>query len=148
MRARRGLKAESFVEPGQISLRSYAKQRILNEMIQAVKNHAHFSPNYIIMLLDFSSVRVFSSCCKWYELYQVGVYHTEILEKKRKKYPCTDAIYFISPTLRSVTKLIDDYTKADATESASTTLDDRPQYGCVHLCFTSKVPDEMMVQIA
>ena len=105
------MQKESFVDAGQVSLRSYAKQRILNEMISAVKQHANFSPSYIIMILDFSSVRVFSSCCKWYELYQAGVYHTEILEKKRKKYPHTDAIYFISPTMRSVQKLIADFSK-------------------------------------
>jgi len=71
-------------------------------MIQAVKNHANFTPNYLIMILDSSSCRVFSSCCKWYELYTAGVYHTEILERKRKKYPSTDAIYFISPSRRSI----------------------------------------------
>jgi len=138
------MQKESFVEAGQLSLRSYAKQRILNEMITAVKHHANFSPQYILMILDFSSVRVFSSCCKWYELYQAGVYHTEILERKRKKYPSTDAIYFISPTMRSVLKLIDDFTKKETDDEGATNLDDRPQYGCVHLCFTSKVSDEMM----
>ena len=101
MKARR-LKQESHVETNTVSLRSYAKQRILNEMIQTVKSHANFNPDYLIMILDFSSVRVFSSCCKWFELYAAGVYHTEVLEKKRKKYPHTDAIYFISPTKRSI----------------------------------------------
>ena len=98
----RKLNRESQLESTTVSLRSYAKQRILNEMIQAVKNHAHFNREYLIMVLDYSSVRVFSSCCKWFELYEAGVYHTEILEKKRKKYPRTDAIYFISPTRRSI----------------------------------------------
>ena len=105
----RKLNRESQLESTTVSLRSYAKQRILNEMIQAVKNHAHFNKEYLIMVLDYSSVRVFSSCCKWFELYEAGVYHTEILEKKRKKYPRTDAIYFISPTRRSILKLIDDF---------------------------------------
>ena len=81
-------------------------------MITEVKNHAHFMQDYLIMVLDFSSCKVFSSCCKWFELYTVGVYHTEILEKKRKKYPRTDAIYFISPTPRSVDKLVDDFKKS------------------------------------
>ena len=91
-----------MAEGGASSLRSYAKQRVVNEMILAVKNHANFSQEYLIMILDFSSSKVFSSCCKWFELYQAGVYHTEILEKKRKKYPRTDAIYFISPSRRSI----------------------------------------------
>ena len=112
MRGNRKLR-ESQAEGGSVSLRSYAKQRILNEMIQAVKNHANFSPEYLIMILDFSSARVFASCCKWYELYQAKVYHTEILEKKRKKYPMTDAIYFISPSRRSIQKLVEDFKKPE-----------------------------------
>ena len=96
------LNKESFQQSDTISLRSYSKQRILNEMIAAVQRNSQFTPNYLIMILDFSSCRVFSSCCKWWELYKAGVYHTEILEKKRKKYPRTDAIYFISPTRRSI----------------------------------------------
>ena len=84
------------------SLRGYAKYRILNEMIEAVKRNHEFSPDYLILILDTSAVRVFSSVCKFFELYKVGLYHTEILEKKRKKYPKTDAIYFISPTKRSI----------------------------------------------
>ena len=70
----------------------------------------------LIMILDFSSSKVFSSCCKWFELYQAGVYHTEILEKKRKKYPRTDAIYFISPSRRSIQRLVDDFKALASTE--------------------------------
>ena len=46
---------------------------------------------------------------QFFELYKVGLYHTEILEKKRKKYPKTDAIYFISPKRRSIEILIKDF---------------------------------------
>ena len=146
MRAGRKLKEASFAEASTVSLRSYAKQRILNEMISAVKGHAHFTPNYLVMILDYSSCRVFSSCCKWFELYAAGVYHTEILEKKRKKYPRTDAIYFISPSHRSINKLIDDFKKPEQTEEGSKpgNIDTRPQYGCVHLCFTQKVPEDLL----
>ena len=80
-------------------------------MIEAVKNNSEFSRDYLIMILDHSAVRVFSSACKFFELYKVGLYHTEILEKKRKKYPNTDAIYFISPTRRSIQRLVEDFTE-------------------------------------
>ena len=68
MKARK-LKQESMVESSTVSLRNYAKQRILKDMISSVKNNANFSSEYIIMILDQSSVKVFSSCCKWFELY-------------------------------------------------------------------------------
>ena len=50
--------------------------------------------------------------------------------------------------MRSIQKLIDDYKKSDTKEQGAANLDDRPQYGCVHLCFTSKVPNDMLTQIA
>ena len=80
-------------------------------MIEAVKKNSEFSRDYLIMILDHSAVRVFSSVCKFYELYKVGLYHIEILEKKRKKYPQTDAIYFISPKRRSIETLIKDFSE-------------------------------------
>ena len=78
-------------------------------MIDKVKSQSAFDKDYLIMVLDHSSVRVFSSCCQFFELYKAGLYHTEILEKDRKKYPRTDAIYFISPTKRSIMRLIEDF---------------------------------------
>lgn len=37
-----------------------------------------------------------------------------MIDRKRKKYPKTDAIYFITPTQRSVQRLIDDFDKKSA----------------------------------
>ena len=118
-------------------------------MIEAVKRNSQFSRDYLILILDSSAVRVFSSVCKFFELYKVGLYHTEILEKKRKKYPKTDAIYFISPTRRSIQRLVEDFSDNPHGEdpSQAPTIDQRPQYGCVHLCFTSKVSNELMALI-
>lgn len=130
------------------SLRGYAKYRILNEMIEAVKRNSEFSKEYLIMILDQSAVRVFASVCKFFELYKVGLYHTEILEKKRKKYPKTDAIYFISPKRRSIEILIKDFAENQQDDPNQQTVDHRPHYGCVHLCFTSNVSDELMEMIS
>ena len=94
-------------------------------MISAVRRtHGSSAKKYLIMIMDVSSCKVFSSCCKWFELYSAGVYHTEILEKKRKKYPQTDAIYFISPSRRSVQKLIDDFSE-NASDSTKANPDTR-----------------------
>jgi syntaxin-binding protein 1 len=61
------------------------------------------------MIVDSQSSKVFSSCCKFYELYQEKLYHVEMIERRRKKFPKTDAIYFITPTKRSIQRLIDDF---------------------------------------
>ena len=81
---------------------------------------------------------IFSSCCQFYELVSNSkIYHVEKLEKKRKKYQKTDAIYFITPSEQSIKALI-----ADFPDEAS------KKYGAVHLCYTSHVSDELLLPIA
>lgn len=55
---------------------------------------------------------------------------------KRKRFPHTDALYFISPTQTAVNHLLSDFN------------DDKVCYGGVHLCFTSKLSDDLIKQIA
>ena len=105
-----------------ITLRGYAKFRILNEMIKAVKENAVFSKDYIIMILDDVTAKIFKQTCKMYDLFLFKVYHLEKLGLKRKRYTKTDAIYFISPSDDSIQKLINDYSDPSFI-----------QYGSVHL---------------
>jgi hypothetical protein len=91
------------------TLRYYAKARILNDMIASTKKRALYDKNYIILVMDASALKVFSSCCKMFEVYGSGLYHIERLEKKRKKFPTTDVIYFISPNKSSIQRLLDDF---------------------------------------
>ena len=98
------------------TLRSYAKWRILIDMLDCVKKHAVCSRDDLILIMDSSALKVFSSCCKLFDVYRAGLYHIERLEKKRKKYPKTDAIYFISPTKESIECLLNDFRKEPKNE--------------------------------
>lgn len=90
------------------------------------------------MVVDNAALKVFSSCCQMYELISISkVYHVEKLNKNRKKFRKTDAIYFVSPCEESIQQICDDFTD-EATR----------KYGAVHLCFTSHVSDELMLPIA
>jgi hypothetical protein len=93
------------------SLRDYAKFRILDDMVGIVKRHVLGDREYLILVMDTSALKVFSSCCKLFDVYKAGLYHIERLEKKRKKYPNTNAIYLISPTEESINRLIEDFNK-------------------------------------
>lgn len=97
----------------------------------------------MILVVDHQSLKVFSSCCKFYELYQQHLYQLEIIDRRRKKYPKTDAIYFITPTKRSVQRLIDDFEKKSSS-SMGEELIYKPQYGAAHVFFTSKVPEHLL----
>ena len=50
------------------SLRSYAQWRILKDMIDQAKKNA-FNKEYLVMVVDNQSLKVFSSSCKFYDLY-------------------------------------------------------------------------------
>jgi hypothetical protein len=112
-------------------------------MVSSAKKKALHDKEYLIMIVDSQSSKVFSSCCKFYELYQEKLYHVEMIERRRKKFPKTDAIYFITPTKRSIQRLIDDF-EIKEKKGVSEELISKPQYGAVHLFFTSKVPESLI----
>ena len=68
-----------------------------------------------------------------YDLFLFKIYQIEKLNKKRKRYEKTDAIYFISPSRESIQHLIDDFSNPE-----------RIQYGAVHLCFAGHISDEQI----
>ena len=80
-------KAQKGAEAEGTTLRSYAKWRILNDMVDQCKKRTRFDRDYIILVMDSSALKVFSSCCKMFDVYKAGLYHIERLEKRRKKYP-------------------------------------------------------------
>ena len=85
------------------TLRFYAKNRVLVDMVENVRRHIKYSKDYIIMVVDTPAMKVFSSCCQLYELVSIAkIYHVEKIEKKRKKFNKTDAIYFITPNAQSI----------------------------------------------
>jgi syntaxin-binding protein 1 len=81
-------------------------------MLETARRHTE-NKDYLIMVLDKASLRVFSSCCKFFDVYKANVYQIERLEYKRKRYPQTDAVYFISPTEESIDYLLQDYKSND-----------------------------------
>ena len=130
------------------SLRAYAKRRILTDMVNQVRRYCKYGNNaegrgkdegYIILVLDKSALKVFSSCCQLWELMSISkIYQIEKLENNRKQYKKTDVIYFITPTADSIARLCDDFKKEKF----------KPKYNAVHLCFTSHVSAELMEPIA
>ena len=79
-------------------------------MVENVRRHCFFSKDYLIMVVDSPALKVFSSCCQLYELVSISkIYHIEKIEKTRKRYPQTDAIYFITPSEQSIDSLIKDF---------------------------------------
>ena len=93
-----------------LQLRQLAIDRIVNEMIAEVRQNCTLSPEYIVLVLDNFTARLFSQLqMNYYELYRQKVYQVEDLAKKRKRYPMTDVIYFIQPDEESIEMVIKDF---------------------------------------
>jgi hypothetical protein len=126
------------------TLRTNARWRILNDMFEKVREGFRKEDagkkDYLILIVDPEALKVFSSCCKFFELYAAGIYHVELLGKARKKFPQTHAIYFVSPSPSSIKLICNDFSSGKNKKKKDEIKSSKPQYGGVHLCFTSSVP--------
>lgn len=112
------------------TLKDYAKHRLLNDTIKAIRSKVD---GLCILILDPHSVKVVSSVCRMYDIIASKISATEQLALSRKRFPDYNAIYLLSPTSKSVQKLL-----ADFKDPAL------PQYGVVHLCFLSPLPSDLL----
>lgn len=119
--------------PNFFNIKEYARSRLLHDMVSIVRQRATSSPGYIILVLDDHAARLLSSFCDVFDLMEQGsIYQIERLHLLRKRYPMSDVLYFVKPTLESIKKIIVDYPLDDEL--------DYDQYGDVHLCFSNPVP--------
>jgi len=99
----------------------------------------------MVLIVDDASTRIISKAMGMYDLMESRVYLVEQLKKKRAPYRQSAPIYFLSPTLDSVTKLIDDWTPNANTNANGRT---EPLYAdSIFLYFTKALPDELFMKI-
>lgn len=90
-----------------MSLKSLVGQRILNEVVKSCKAPGEWKA----LVLDQLAMRVISSCCRMHEIMMEGVTIVEDLGKGRQSLPL-EAIYFITPTEKSIDAILDDFKEA------------------------------------
>ena len=67
------------------------------------------------------------------DLLNRGIFTVELITNKRKKFPNYGVIYFISPTVKSINCLIEDFSNEKS-----------PTYKIIYLFFTHRLPEELM----
>ena len=98
-----------------LQLRQVAQDRIIDEMLSTVKHNCTLSPDYVVLILDKFTAHLFTSLnINFYELYRFQVFQVEELAKQRKRYPMSDAIYFIEPSRESVAAILKDFPMHDS----------------------------------
>ncbi len=95
----------------------------------------------MVLIVDDFSMRIMSKVMGMYDLMENRVYLVEQLHLKRAPYRQSAPIYFLSPTLKNVNALIEDWTP-------SLSKSKEPLYADkVFLYFTKAVPDELFGKI-
>lgn len=107
------------------------RYRVLEEMVEETKQKS----GYFIMIVDKKTLGIISGAVSVIDLTERGVTVIESLEKVRKPMPDIDALYFLTPTTKSITKLTSDFIE-------------QVPYRQVHLFFTGKITEKLMHTIA
>ncbi|XP_069794078.1 syntaxin-binding protein 3 [Narcine bancroftii] len=88
-----------------------------------------------ILILDHYTTKLLSSCCKMSTLMAENISVVEDLHKNREPVPDMKAIYFITPTEKSVEALINDFRKRNH------------KYKAAYVYFTDYCPDNLFSQL-
>ena len=105
----------------------------LDDMITTVRKAEKGNNDYLIMIMDDHTKELFAGIWNLFEIMTKNVFHLERLELKRKEFPLTPAIYFISPTKKSIDLLVEDFEDPE-----------KPHYAFAHVFFSSKAPDKFI----
>lgn len=119
--------------PVKMALKELVSNRILKEIIGPVCK----SGEWKVLVLDKTTTRIVSTCCRMHDVLATGITLVEGLEKSREPLPHMEAIYIISPTDSSVKSLLQDL---------DSNID--PMYMGAHIFFSHACPQPLMHRIA
>lgn len=111
--------------------RRAVRDRLLSEMLGAVVESV--GGGWKVLVMDSVTTRVMSAALKMTDLQEAGVSVVEDLEKSREPLGLP-AVYFITPSAASVSRLLGDFAKA-------------PLYPSAHVFFSSRVTADAVERI-
>jgi len=115
------------------SLKTLANSRITVDLLESSISSCQKTCPFTILVVDNYSAKVLSSYLTMSDLLNRGIFTVELITNKRNRFPNYGVIYFISPTLKSINCLIEDFTNLK-----------RPTYNRIYLYFTHRLPEDLM----
>uniref|UniRef100_A0A8C8B1F3 Syntaxin binding protein 3 n=1 Tax=Otus sunia TaxID=257818 RepID=A0A8C8B1F3_9STRI len=112
------------------------KRLVWQKLKSSVFDDCRKEEEWKIILLDDYTTKLLSLCCKMTDLLAEGITVVENVYKNREPVPHMKAIYFITPTKKSVDGLIDDF----ITKSSR-------RYKAAYVYFTDFCPDNLFNKI-
>ncbi|KAL6572192.1 hypothetical protein OROMI_013150 [Orobanche minor] len=89
------------------TLKEITRHRLLNEMLRSCKS-GNSKSTWKILIMDEFTVKIMSHVCTVVDTTNEGVLLLEQIDKKRKRLPSMDAIYFIRPSKQNVRFFLSD----------------------------------------
>ncbi|OXB84163.1 UNVERIFIED_CONTAM: hypothetical protein H355_007046 [Colinus virginianus] len=112
------------------------KSLVWHKLKSAIFDDCRKEDEWKVILLDDYTTKLLSLCCKMSDLLAEGITVVENVYKNREPVPHMKAIYFITPTKKSVDGLIDDF----ISKSSS-------RYKAAYVYFTDSCPDNLFNKI-
>ena len=127
--------------PSTPTLKEMVRKRLMTDMLRGFEGGEMGS----IMLVDKLTVRILSSAYKLSELLEENISLVENITAKdasgsylgRQPMPAVSACYFITPTVESINRMVQDYKNASKA----------PMYGKCHIFMSGRLSDALFAKI-
>ena len=116
-----------------LTLKSLANTRISVDLLSSTIENIQKTCPFTILVVDNYSAKVLSSYLTMSDLLNRGIFTVELITNKRNRFPNYGVIYFISPTQKSISKLIEDFSNLK-----------RPKYNRAYIFFTHRLPENLL----
>jgi len=116
-----------------LTLKSLANTRIAVDLLSSTIENIQKTCPFTILVVDNYSAKVLSSYLTMSDLLNRGIFTVELITNKRNRFPNYGVIYFISPTQKSISKLIEDFSNLK-----------RPKYNRAYIFFTHRLPENLL----
>ena len=116
-----------------LTLKSLANTRITVDLLSSTIENIQKTCPFTILVVDNYSAKVLSSYLTMSDLLNRGIFTVELITNKRNRFPNYGVIYFISPTQKSISKLIEDFSNLK-----------RPKYNRAYIFFTHRLPENLL----
>ena len=116
-----------------LTLKSLANTRITVDLLESTILNCQKSCPFTILVVDNYSAKVLSSYLTMSDLLNRGIFTVELINNKRNRFPNYGVIYFLSPTQKSISALIEDFSNLK-----------RPKYKQLYIFFTHRLPVDLL----
>ena len=116
-----------------LTLKSLANTRITVDLLESSILNCQKTCPFTILVVDNYSAKVLSSYLTMSDLLNRGIFTVELMTNKRNRFPNYGVIYFLSPTQKSISALVSDFSDLK-----------KPKYKQVYIFFTHRLPENLL----